>query len=196
MFYPYISEFNWFDIVIIIVILRMCYIGIKKGVITELFKLTNVVLCSFVALHFYFLLGEFLHAKIPAFPTEAAATFSFVVLVFLITVIFRVLREATSIFFKSDSLSAASKWIGAMLGFCRSLIICGLIAYWMLIAHNHYLEMSARSSITGSKLVKIPVRIYEVAFHGIVAKLLPQENLNQEVVKVIEKRPEPNTAIQ
>lgn len=185
MLYPYVSQFNWIDILIIVCALRMCYIGLKRGLGIELFKVTNLIFCSFLALHFYYALGEFIHRKIPALPVEPAIIFSYILVLFIITILFRILREGVLVFIKSDAISNASKYAGLCLGFTRGIIISALIIFGLLISTVHYFELSARTSFFGSKIVKIPVKIYEGLFLGITSKLFSGQNFNQEPIKVL-----------
>ena len=186
MLYPYISQFNWIDILLIICILRMCYIGSRRGIGIELFKAANLCFCAFVALHFYFSLGEFMHIKIPALPLEAAAIFNYVILLVIITIIFKILRDGILIFFKGETVSSISKYLGLIFGFIRGVFISGLIIFGLLISTIHYFELSARTSFFGSKIVKFPMKTYEIVFYGIVAKVFPDQSINQEALKTLE----------
>lgn len=186
MLYPYISEFNWIDIVIIVSTLRMCYIGLRKGFGIELFKLINVFFCAFVSLHFYFSFSELLHNKIPALPLEAAAIFNYVLLISIITIIFRILRDGFLVLIRIESISPISKYVGLTVGFIRGLFISGLIIFGLLISTIHYFELSARTSFFGPKIVRLPLKTYEVLFYGIAAKIFPDQTFNQETVKTLE----------
>lgn len=191
MLYPYISEFNWLDLIAIAVILRMCYIGIKRGFVVEAFKAFNIVICSFVALHFYYGFGELLHSIIKPFPVDSASIFCYVFLLCLITLIFRVLREGFFIFFKSEAIGTLSKIGGSIIGVLRGVVICGLISYGLMISNNYYFDLSTRTSILNSRFVKTPVKIYESLLRGIAFRVLPEENMNSEVKKTLEKKPTP-----
>ena len=187
MLYPYVSQFNWIDILIIVCALRMCYIGLKRGFGIELFKFLNLIFCSFISLHFYFTLGEFINSKIPTLPLEPATIFSYIVLIFIITILFRILREGVFVFVKQEAIRNASKYAGILLGFLRGILISALIIYGLMISSIHYFDLSARTSFFGSKIVKLPVKIYEGTFLGFTSKIFTDQSFNQEVIKVLEK---------
>lgn len=187
MLYPYVSQFNWVDILIIICTLRMCYIGLKRGLGIELFKLLNLVFCSFVVLHYYYTFGEFINKKIPALPIEPAIIFSYIVLITIITVLFRILREGFFVFVKTESIGNLSKYSGLLLGFVRGIIISAFIIFGFLISTVHYVDLSGRTSYFGSKIVKLPVKMYEGIFYGITSKIISNQGFNQEAVKTLEK---------
>lgn len=187
MLYPYVSQFNWIDILIIICSLRMCYIGLKRGMGIELFKLLNLVFCSFVVFHYYFALGEFIHNKIPALPVEPAIIFSYIVLITIITILFRILREGVFVFVKTETIGSFSKYLGLFLGFIRGILISALIIFGLMVSTIHYFELSARTSFFGSKIVKLPVNIYVGILSGATSRIFPEQALNQDVIKVLEQ---------
>lgn len=188
MLYSYVSEFNWVDIIVIILLLRMCYVGVRLGLGIEVFKIINVFFCSFIALHFYYACGELLHSLLPPLPVDPAATFSFILLLLIISLMFRVLRDAFFVFFKRGEAGKTSTLFGGMLGLTRGAAISGLFAFTLLISHNHYLELSARTSLLGSQLAKIPIKIYEITFHGVIVKILPDQDFNTKIVDVFKKK--------
>ena len=191
MLYPYVSQFNWIDILIIICSLRMCYVGLKRGLGIEFFKLLSLFFCSFIVLHYYFALGDFIHNKIPALPIEPAIIFSYVVLISIITLLFRVLREGFFVFVKTETLSNFGKYSGLLIGFVRGIIVSAFIIFGLLISTIHYFELSARTSFFGSKIVILPVKIYEGIYQGITSRIFHSQIFNQEVIKVLEKEKVP-----
>ena len=167
----------------------MGYVGLKRGFGIELFKFINLLFCSFVAFHFYYSLAELINTKLPLLPIDAAAITSYVVLLFLITILFRILREGFFVVIKSETISSISKFLGLLSGFIRGVLISGFILYGLLISSAHYFQLSARTSFLGSKIVKLPIKIYEGIFYSSAAKLFPDQAFNQEITKVLEENP-------
>jgi len=188
MFYPYISQFNWVDILIIILTIRMCYIGLKRGLGVEVFKFINLCFCSFVAFHFFYSLGEFINNKIPVLPLESTLIFTYLVLILIITVIFIIIRDGFLMVIRTEGDSPASKYLGLILGFIRGLLISGFVIFALLISHIRYLELSCRASFLGPRVVVMTTRTYEFVFYGIVSKIFPDQNFNQEVTKAIQAK--------
>ena len=196
MFYPYISEFNWVDLIAISVLLRMCYIGLKRGFGVEVFKTLNVLFCSFVVLHFYYAFGELFHSIIKPFPVDSASVFSYILLLCIITLIFRFLRDGFFIFFKSETIGKPSKIAGCITGVLRGIIINGLIAYGLLISNNHYLDLSTRTSVLDSKFVKVPIKIYESSLQEIAVRIFPDQAVNNKITEVLERKPKTKNTVQ
>lgn len=190
MLYPYISQFNWIDILIIICVLRMCYVGLKRGFGIEIFKVINLIFCCFVALHFYYAFAEFLNGKLPVLPLDAAVIFCYVLLICVITILFRILREGFFVLVKNDSINPISKFLGLFLGFIRGTLISSLIIFGLIISTVHYFDLSSRTSFFGPKIVKLPLKIYESIFNNAVAKIFPDQSFNQEIINTLESKPE------
>jgi len=163
----------------------MCYIGLKWGIGIEIFKLLNLLVCSFVALHFYSILGAFINSKITALPIEPAKIFSYCILCIVITLIFRILREGFFAMMRVESITTANKISGFVLGTVRGIMISGLIVFGLCISTIHYLELSAKTSYLGSKIVHIPTKIYEGTFWGLIHKLSSDQEFNSDIPKAI-----------
>ncbi|MDD5292117.1 MAG: CvpA family protein [Candidatus Omnitrophica bacterium] len=188
MFYQYISQFNWVDILVIILTIRMCYIGLKRGLGIEVFKFISLCFCSFVAFHFFYSLGEFINSKIPILPLESTLIFTYLVLIFIITIIFTIIRDGFLMVIRTEGDSPTSKYLGITLGFIRGLLISGFVIFALLISNIRYFELSCRSSFLGPKIVNMTTKTYEFAFYGIVSKIFPDQNFNQEVTKATQEK--------
>ena len=190
MLYPIVSKFNWIDILIIICILRLSYIGLKRGLAIEAFKFVNLIFCSFAALHFYTILARLINSKLTALPIEAAKILSYSLLCFIITIIFRIIREGFFAMMTVESITSVSKICGFILGAVRGVIISGLIIFGLCISTIHYVELSAKSSYLGSKFVHVPAKIYEATFWGFVQKVSSEQVFNSDVPKALEAEAE------
>ena len=72
MLSKYLVGINWADFLIIGLIARMCFIGIKTGIGIELFKLLNLWLVTVISFHVYTTpLSDYLNQRLPALPSSA-----------------------------------------------------------------------------------------------------------------------------
>jgi hypothetical protein len=166
----------------------MSYIGLKRGLGIEVFKLINLLFCAFVAFHFYLSLGEFINSKIPALPLESTFIFTYVVLIFVITIIFKVIRDGFFMLFKTEGDESMGRYLGLVIGLARGVAISGFVIFGLLISTIRYCDLSARSSFFGPKVVGVATKTYEFAFYGIVSKIFPEQGFNQEVTKTIQEK--------
>jgi len=186
MFHTIISKLNWIDILLLICILRMGYVGLKRGLFIEIFKILNVLVCCFVTFHFYSSVGQLINSKLPPLPLDAAKIFSYTALCIIITLIFSIIREAIVVILRIETPTNIIKFLGAVLGVLRGVIISGLIIFGLYISTIHYLEMSARVSFLGQKVVMVPTKIYESIFRGFIYNLSQQQAFNNDVSKALQ----------
>ena len=86
---------------------------------------------------------------------------------------------------KIESITTVSKISGFILGAVRGIIISGLIVFGLCISTVHYLELSAKSSYLGTKLVHVPAKIYEGTFWGFIHKITSDQEFNSDVPNAI-----------
>ena len=48
-----IKSINWIDVALVFLLIRMIFVGVKNGFISEFFKFLGIVVAAFISLHFY-----------------------------------------------------------------------------------------------------------------------------------------------
>ncbi|MDD5018927.1 MAG: CvpA family protein [Candidatus Omnitrophica bacterium] len=187
MLTKYFIGINWVDFLMIALVVRMCYIGTKTGVGIELFKLFSLWLVTITAFHVYTTpLSDMLNEKLPALPLDAGDVFVFVALVVSVTLIIRIIRESFFLLIKIEAKSVLDKWGGLAIGLLRGLWICSIGLFIMTISTIQYLEVSAKSSLFGHRLIAMAPTIYKASYEGLIAKFIPGK-LNPEPFKAVER---------
>ena len=187
MLTKYFIGINWVDFLMIAVILRMCYIGVKTGFIIEIFKLFSLWLVTVTAFHTYTTpLSDMLNQKLPALPLDAGDVFVFVALVVAVTLLIRIVRESFFLLIKIEAKNVLDKWAGLLIGFVRGLWICSIGLFIMTISTIQYLEVSAKSSLFGHKLIAMAPAIYKGSYEGLIGKFFPGK-LNPEPFRAVER---------
>ncbi len=188
MLTKYLVGINWADFLVIGIILRMCYIGIRTGTGIELFKLLNLWFVTVIAFHIYTTpLSDYLNTKVPALPLDAGDVFVFCCLLTVITLLFRILRESFFLLIKIEAKSSIDRWVGLFIGCLRGFWIASIALYIMTISTVSYLEMSAKSSLLGHKILRMAPSIYKNSVSGFVNKILPFGEPNEEVDRALER---------
>lgn len=188
MLSKYVVGINWADFVVIGLIARMCYIGLKTGIVVELFKLFGLWLATVITFHVYTTpLSDLLNTKVPALPIDAGDVFVFCVLMTVITLVIRIVRESFFLLVKIEAKSMLDKWGGVILGCLRGFWIASIALFIMTISTIQYLEMSAKTSIIGSKILAMAPTIYKGSYEGLVCKFFSQTKINEEVFKAVER---------
>jgi uncharacterized membrane protein required for colicin V production len=60
-----LQQFNWVDVFVVILLLRIIYCAIKNGIFIEFFKLLGMLLSCYLFLHYYTKLSVFFKRRIP-----------------------------------------------------------------------------------------------------------------------------------
>lgn len=189
MLTKYFIGINWVDFLMIALILRTCYIGIKTGIGIELFKLFSLWLVTVSAFHVYTTpLSDMLNEKLPALPLDAGDVFVFASLVTLITVLVRIIRESFFLLVKIEAQNSWDKWAGLCVGFIRGIWMASIGLFIMTISTIQYLEVSAKTSLFGSKVLNVAPNIYKSNYEGLFSRFIPGQ-INPEPFKALERKP-------
>lgn len=188
MLSKYLVGINWVDILIAGLIIRMCYIGIKTGVAVELFKLLGLWIATVATYHVYTTpLSDRLNERVPALPLNASDAFVFVALLTACILVARMVRESFFLLIKIEAHNTLDRWAGFAIGFLRGLWIASIALFIMTISTIQNLEISAKSSLMGHKLINFAPSVYKGTFESIVAPFLKNPKINEEVFKAIER---------
>lgn len=183
-----IKQFNWVDIFVIILLLRICYIAVKKGFTFESFKFLGTILAVYLALHYYTVLSDWFRGRLPAteerMPLEFLDFLFFVLLALLGYGIFFLLREALSRFIKMEAVPRLNKWGGLVLGAGRGILLASLVVYVLIISSIDYFKESAQQSYLGSRLFQVAPSTYTAIWNNLMSKFMTKEKFNKTILEV------------
>src|SRR3989338_4068404 len=110
-----ITNLNWVDVLLIIAVIRIVYIGAKQGFLVELAKILGVLLGVVLALHYYTGLSDFVVAGSPL-PTGFSDLVCFSLLFIIVILIFKFIREGLALVIKAEPIPFVNSWGGFLLG--------------------------------------------------------------------------------
>ena len=183
MFLDFLKNINWVDILMMVIFIRIIYIGAKTGFVTEFLKLLGICGVTFVALHYYSSLGELLADKVP-FLSPWADLIMFGVLWALFVFAFKLVRDGLLLIFKIEAHSVLNRWGGIVIAIGRGLIICSLVLLSFHISGVTYFKKNVERALTHPFLLVVSLRIYQGIFDGVVSKFFPEEKLNLDVFQL------------
>lgn len=181
-----LAQFNFLDIIIILIAIRIFYSGFQMGLAVEFFKLSGVILATFLSLHYYAGISSILRLwftlkilflNLAVFVVLAAG--GYLVFVFLRNIFYRYL--------KLEAAPRISQFGGLILGTARLFFTTGLLIYILMISGIKYLNESVKYSYLGSRSVSISADTYTWLWSSIISKFFPDEKLNSAVSGVLEK---------
>ncbi len=190
MFENFITNINWVDIVLIVIIVRGMYIGFKSSFAVELFKLLGALASIFVTLHYFLGVGKFLHETL-AFKANFTDLLAFVLLWIPIVFVFKLIRDGIFLIFKIKAGSEVDGGLGLIVAGVRSIFICSLTLMLLYVSREAYLVKQAQRSVIGQYVENWAPEFYKFSFKNICGNFFPEEKINQKVFSLA--RPDKNS---
>ena len=174
-------RFNWVDIFFVTLLIRICYIGFKNGLLPEFFRLLGLLGAFVLSFNSYTLIGHFLatHTRwTDAKPDLIAFLFVFLFVLF----IFKMLAVVATLFVGGGNVSGFSRLIGLLLGLSRGILLIGLIYMLFVNSPFMYLSRSTREkSFSGRYLPSVAPFAYRIG-----VSFYPGERIKTPLVKLLE----------
>jgi len=175
-----LSRFNWVDVIVIIIMLRVTYVAFEDGLSHEIFPLVGIVGTLIVCLRYYNPFGVFISRNIPGMPKDASLAASFILLVVVVGFAIKLIRRLVDAVIKVTWHPFIEKFGGAIVGFLRAACIASTILIVIALLPFSYLQRSIKErSVTGAYFLSIGPAIY-----GFVEGYLPHADQgNTGVIK-------------
>ncbi|MFH1201960.1 MAG: CvpA family protein [Candidatus Omnitrophota bacterium] len=186
----FFKNLNWIDILVLTIILRTSYIGLRRGFVIEFFKGIGLFFGLFISLHYYSKLTEFLNKLTPV-PADFLEPLVLLSILILIVLGFKFIRDAILLLFKIEPKTYLDRWGGAFLGIVRSVLVASLVLLGLVFFPIDYFKKSIFGSTMGVTLVKVAPRVYESSFENFFRLFFPQEELNKAIFIKLEKKESP-----
>ncbi len=187
MILEFLRQLNWVDILVIILLFRICYIAMKNGIIVELFKLMGTLLAIFLAYHYYTSAADYSldRFSIKAIPVEFLDFLVFAILLPIGYLACMLIRIAFFHLAKIETISLLNRWGGLALSIGRGVLFVSLVTYMLAISTVTYLRDGVSNSYFGKATIKIAPAVYGALWNGIISKFMPQEQINKNIEEVI-----------
>lgn len=173
-------SFNLVDFLMLGVIIRGCYVGAKSGLLPEAFRLFSVICSTFIIVHYYPALSQFLREKL--FVSERTHEFvAFIIWMGISFLVFFLIREGWLLFFRAESPSPFNKWMGCLLSLVTSYFVCGLIFLALVLLNYGYVYDRVKSSFSRTIWHKTSGRVYVAGYGIFVRPFFPDEKPNEPI---------------
>jgi hypothetical protein len=176
------AGFNFFDILIIILIVRAVIVGRKIGLVPGLFFLSGVVTANFFALHYYTKFGKGIWEWLDISP-QYGEFIAFIFIAGVIIAVFTLVRNGWQALIKVDEKSTYNVWSGLITTTLSYILLSAMLLFMVFILKNNFLVLKARNCMSYRILGKTSVRVYEGLFNFIVEPLFAKEKINEKVFK-------------
>jgi uncharacterized membrane protein required for colicin V production len=182
-----LKQFNWLDIFIVFLLLKITYVSVKNGFVVELFKLLGTVSSVYISFHYFTAVSDLLMKRVSeeqGFPVDFMDFLVCLLLIVAVYLLFTLLRIVVCHFVKMEAVPALSKWGGFILGIARGIIASSLVILMLFISTIGYLSASAKSSYIGQRIFNVSISTYEALWNGVMHKFVSGEKFNGTVRQV------------
>ena len=180
-----IKSINWIDVALVLLFIRMIFVGVKNGFVSELFKIIGVVTAVFVSLHYYSFLAAWVVLK-TKLSWEYWELVIFALLWFIVLVFFKFVREGILLLFKVETTHEGfDKYAAGVVAVGRGILVCSLTIFLILLTHNSLMGRMALRSYSYKIAGRAAVGTYTFLFNNLVDKLFVGEHYNAAAVKVL-----------
>jgi uncharacterized membrane protein required for colicin V production len=183
-----VKQFNWLDILLIIILFRITYVAMKMGIPVDFFNLLGTIIAVYLAMHYYTDLSDVLVQRLPVskekMPLEFIDFLSFVFLAIVGYFILLSFRFLFSHFIKMETTPNLNKWGGLVLGMARGFLLTSLITFMLVISSSAYLKKSVVNSYLGRRLFNAAPNTYVWLWNKVASKFMTREKLNKTVPEV------------
>ncbi len=180
-----IKSINWVDVALAFLLIRMIFVGVKNGFISEFFKFLGVVAAVFVSLHFY----SFLAAWVVQKTNLSWDYWDLVILAglwFAVTFFFKFLRDGLLLLFKVETNHEGfDKYAAGIVAVGRWILVCSLTIFLILLAHNGPVTRMTVHSYSYKIAGRAGVSTYSFLYNNLVDKLFAGEHYNAAAAQVL-----------
>ncbi|MFH1867956.1 MAG: CvpA family protein [Candidatus Omnitrophota bacterium] len=152
---------NWIDIVVLLLVMRCVYAGVRNGLTIELFRFLGVITGLIAAIHYYSKAAEIfiVNFGLPEWLCQFAA---FLVISQTIRLVFKYGIALALKILNIQFLPQLEKPGGGIIGFGRGLILSGTLLLAFGILPSVYLEQSIYDkSFSGKFLIDASEKTYK-----------------------------------
>lgn len=151
-------RFNWVDIFFATLLIRICYVGFKNGILSEIFRSIGLLTAVIVSFNTYTVLSQHLtnHTRwAGAKPDILSFLFIFCGILFM----FRVLASIV----RSENISGFNRAMALILSCARGILLISLVYSLFVNSPFGYLSRSANErSFSGQYISDVAPLVYKV----------------------------------
>ncbi len=176
-----LGKINWVDVLIIAIIVRALYVGIKRGFIIEIFKGLGTLFALYITLHYCSGLAQFLHQKMNLPTGMEIMTYGF--LWGTITLVAKLVRDTMLMLVHVEPQGLLNKVGSGALALLRGVLLASLTLVYFEVAQSESLRTYVSKSLLGTSITRVAPHLYENCYENVIVKLFPKEKLNISILK-------------
>jgi uncharacterized membrane protein required for colicin V production len=180
-----IKSTNWIDVALVLLFIRIIFVGVKNGFISELFKFTGVVTAVFVSFHYYSFIAAWVATKTKV-PWDYWDLVVFAGLWFIVLLLFKFLREGILFLFKVETNHEGfDKYAAGVVAVARGILVCSLTIFLILLTLNGPVTRMTLRSYSYKIAGHAALGTYTFLYNNLVDKLFAGQQYNADAAQVL-----------
>ena len=180
-----IKSINWIDAALAFLFIRMIFVGVKNGFVSEFFKSLGVVVAVFVSLHFYSRLAAWAALK-THFTCDYWDVVIFAGIWLAVSIFFKFFRDGILILFKVETNHQGfDKYAAGVVAVGRGILVCSLTIFLILLSHCGPMMRMTLHSYSFKIAGRASVITYSFLYKNLIDKLFTGEHYNAAAAQVL-----------
>jgi len=181
----FIKSINWIDAGLVFLFIRIIFIGVKNGFVSEFFKSLGVVTAVFVSFHFYSYFSAWIALKTNlSWPYWELVIFALCWLA--IGIFFKFFRDGMLILFKVETNHEGfDKYAAGVVAVGRGILVCSMTIFLILLTYNGPATRMTLRSYSYKIAGHAAFGTYSFLYKNLISKLFTGEQYNKAAALVL-----------
>jgi len=176
-------RFNWVDVLFVILLFRIAYVGLKNGILSELFRVLGLLSAFLLSFNTYTLVGKFLSNN-TKWTGSGILIVSFLLIFLSVLLIFKILALVVALFSGANNgnISVTNRLTGLLLSIGRGFLLISLIYVLVINIPFEYVSKSAKDrSFSAQYISNIAPNVYKICM-----SFYPWAKVDTPLVKLLD----------
>ena len=153
---------NWVDVLVVILLIRTCYVGANVGFTIELQRITGLIAGFVISYYFYKQLGQFIAGN-SFISINLAEIFSLIIVLIACLIVIKLLTVLLSKVLKFQFKPQFEKIAGGIIGALRGIFLSSVVLVVLGMLPSNYVQDSITGrSLSGGYIIKVAIGSYNL----------------------------------
>ncbi|MFH1857091.1 MAG: CvpA family protein [Candidatus Omnitrophota bacterium] len=159
-----LNQVNWIDIIILIILIRMAFVGLTQGLTKYFLNFIGIVATVCATIHYYYYGAVFLNKNVGFLTLSSAALISFVFIIVGAVLILKISGSFLSKLITIEFASFLEKAGGMIVGIVCGLLFSSLLLITFNFSQAEYIHNSLEKSYSAPLISRMAPACYDVVF--------------------------------
>ena len=181
----FLKNFNWVDVLLLALLVRIVYISVKTGFVIEFMKTAAIFLAVLASFHFYTRLAAFT-SHFTSIPKDLLEPAALALIGIFVVVVCKFMRDGFLLVFTVQTVSVVDRWGAGIVSLVRFFLTGSLLMFFFLATGHPYLQRMTLDSFARKYVLFAAPDTYRKVTRGFIAKVIPGQKVNPAVGEVLD----------